>query len=334
MRLISEALRDLRSHRGRSLLSALSLFVGVVAIVGVYTAGSIVKEVFVADAEQLHGRAITVSTRIPGGTMAARGLPATLTELKRQITAAGGSYALATDATAQVHGLGGKPESQTVALVAGRLDKVRRLPIIQGRWLPPDSRAFPGGLVLNMAARNVYGGVGTRLSVQLDAGFEPYQQTVIGVVSDGLNGPMIYQSLPAALAYQPGVLPAGWSPQLLVHAPSVNEGVLRDAVRTVVADLGSTPASWMSNGPTPSDNSSETYTPHSGHSSASQPLLSWSPPSACSTSASPRFVTAPENSPSAGQPKLPEVASSLSCCCLPCCWACWPQPLPSPPPWR
>ncbi|GAA2773852.1 ABC transporter permease [Kitasatospora cinereorecta] len=239
MRLILEALRDLRAHRGRTLLSAVSLFVAVIAVVGVSTVGSVVQDVFVANAEQQHGRAVTVATRLPHPVVA-RGLPAVLTALDTNITRAGGSYLLMYQDNAQVGAEGGA-QPQVVTLYSGTPGAVRRLPVLHGGWPAPDPQTYPGGLVLNQAAEAQYGGVGTKLSVQLGRAFPAYTQPVVGVIADGVDAPVVYQSLLGALTLQPGVLPADWSPELHVHADGAGESVLRSAVLAAAADLGAPP---------------------------------------------------------------------------------------------
>lgn len=242
MLILLDAMKDLWSHRGRSLLTVLSLVVGVLSVVGVVTVGTIVREVFVAQAEQRNGRAITVSTEIPATVLTERGMPTVLEGLNRRISLTGGSYALTMDVNGQAGTSRGAEQGQAIVLVAGRLDRVKRLPIADGRWLLDDSSVYPGGVVINLAARSQYGGPGSIVTVRLSDQFESYQQRVIGVVADGNSSPTIYQSLSSALSDQPGALPASSSFDLLVHDPSAGEAVLRRVVGDVGVDLGVDPS--------------------------------------------------------------------------------------------
>ncbi|MFC1410337.1 ABC transporter permease [Streptacidiphilus sp. N1-12] len=236
--LVKEAWQDLRAHRGRTVLSAISLLIGVIAVVGVFTAGSVVRDVFVAGAEQQNGRAVTVETRIQDPAVAARGLPAVVADLDRRISDAGGSFALSTDLSGSLTTPDGTAHGQDVTLVAGRLDLVRRMPVLEGGWLPADSRVHPGGVVLNQAAAAQYGQPGATLLVGLDHRFQAFPQRVLGVVADGRQTPMVYLSLLSADAFQPGAVPADPSLDLLAHDPVADEAVLHDAVAQVGSDLG------------------------------------------------------------------------------------------------
>lgn len=237
MRVILEAVRDLRARPGRSILTAISLFVAVVAIVGIYTVGAVVRGVFIASAEQLDGRAITLQTRMDYGLLTPERLGLVLGTLQKQVNASGGAFALVHEVVAEV---GSQP--QQISLVAGDLRQVRRMPILSGQWLPPDDRIYPGGLVVNQSAARHYGGVGTRLTVDLGPTVRPYAQRIIGVVADGKAAPQLYQSMTAALAMQPAVLPVTDMPNLLVHYDAAGESAIRSKIREVGTQLGADPS--------------------------------------------------------------------------------------------
>jgi putative ABC transport system permease protein len=233
MRVIREASRDLYSRPGRSVLTAISLFVAVMAIVAIYTVGAIVRGVFIASAEQIDGRAVTVQTRISYGVLTSARLTEVLALLERRVTATGGSFALIADVTGSVG-----DEGQHLSLVAGDLREVRRLPLLSGRWLSIDDRVYPGGMVVNQAASAVYGGPGTQVRVDLGPVVRPYPEMVVGVVADGRTEPRIYLSLAAALARHPGFMPAGEFPDLLVHYDGASEDTIRATVFHVGTELG------------------------------------------------------------------------------------------------
>lgn len=236
MRVIVEAMRELRSRPGRSALTAVSLFVAVIAIVGVYTVGAIVQGVFIAGAEQIDGRAVTLQTRLSYGVLTSARLAEVTGTLEHQIRATGGAYALVLEVSGEVAGQG-----QPISLVAGDLRQVRRLPVLSGRWLDGDERVYPGGVVLNQSARARYGGVGTVVAVDLGPVVRPYSQKVIGVIADGRKEPRVYAGLAGALARQPGFLSTNDSPDLLVHYGQAPEGAIRAKVAELGAQLGTDP---------------------------------------------------------------------------------------------
>jgi hypothetical protein len=236
MQLILEALKDLRAHRGRSLLSGISLFVGIMAVVGIYTVGAIVQDVFVANAEQRSGRAVTIETQIPATTLLTHDVAQIADTLYSRIVTRGGYYAMTADINATIEPPSGQELGQPLTLVAGNLDQIRRLPLMEGHWFASDTQVYPGGLVLNMAARARYGGLGSHLKIRINNDFQSYPQPVIGVVADGNTAPAIYQSLLSTLAYQPGVLPTGFGLNLFVHGPAA-EADLRDLIADTAHDL-------------------------------------------------------------------------------------------------
>ncbi|MGA5817659.1 ABC transporter permease [Kitasatospora sp. NPDC094028] len=244
-RLLADAGRDLRAHRLRTFLSALSLFVGVLAVVAVTAIGAVVEDVFVANAEQHDGRKATVGVSLPLSAMNAA-VPGIVAVLDHRVRAAGGDYALVAAVQAQVSGNAAATHAtavdgfrpQRISLVAGDPAAIRRLPVLDGRW--PDCRqaALPGGIVVNQAGRDTYGGVGTELSVQPSPLFPPYPQRIVGVIADGLAAPELYLPLPTAEYLQPGILPADTPVTVQIHAAHTGEAVLRQDLGDVLTDLG------------------------------------------------------------------------------------------------
>lgn len=233
MRVIREALRDLRSRPGRSVLTAISLFVAVMAIVAIYTVGAIVRGVFIASAEQIDGRAITLQTRLSYGTLTSQRLTEVTGLFERRIKASGGSFALIAEVSGSIGAQG-----QHLSLVAGDLRQVRRLPLLSGRWLSADSQVYPGGLVVNQTAAVLYGQPGTVVSVDLGAVVRPYPEKIVGVVADGRAEPRVYLSLASALTRQAAFLSTNDTPELLVHYDRVEESKIRAKIFDLGTELG------------------------------------------------------------------------------------------------
>jgi putative ABC transport system permease protein len=242
MNVLIDVLRDLRAHRLRSALSGLSLFIGILAVVGVVTTGDVVQDVFVATAEQAHGRQVTVQTQIPKQTIATRGLAAVIQALHNRIDQAGGWYALTYEAAATVTRAGAEAVPATITLVDGAPERIRRVPLVRGNRPGPDTAVYPGGLLANQAAVERFGPVGTRLTVDLDPRFASYPQDLIGEIADGNPAPMLYESMTSAHQLQPAVLATASRLDLYVHADQVGEPSLRAAVRQVDSDLGIDPS--------------------------------------------------------------------------------------------
>ncbi|KJS59734.1 ABC transporter permease [Streptomyces rubellomurinus] len=244
-RLLADAGRDLRAHRLRTFLSALGLFVGVLAVVAVTAIGAVVEDVFVANAEQHDGRRATVGVSLPLSAVNAT-VPGIVDVLEHRVRAAGGDYALVAAVQAQVSADAAATRAtaadgfrpQRISLVAGDLAAIRRLPVLDGRWADWRRPSLPGGIVVNQAGRDAYGGVGTELSVQPSPLFAPYPQRIVAVIADGLSAPELYLPLATAAYLQPGVLPADTTITVQVHAARTGEAVLRQDLGDVLADLG------------------------------------------------------------------------------------------------
>lgn len=213
MRTLIHGLSDLKAHPWRACLSGFSLLIGVLAVVAIFTIGEITAEVFIAASEQREGRRITATADCKLREPTAERVRASV-DAATVVTASGGGAALvgrpvsgavADPATAS---LGQPMEAADVILVAGRLDSIRRLPIVAGRWL--DGRAdFPIELTLNRLAAAKWGGVGTQLAVLASPEHPPVRAVVVGVTADGRSERNVYMAMPALLNAQPGSISDG-----------------------------------------------------------------------------------------------------------------------------
>jgi putative ABC transport system permease protein len=157
LRVVGHGLSDLRAHPGRAVLSGLSLCIGVLSVVAIFTIGAVTEEVFVAIEEQRTGRLVTVTALLDLGGAGPDRLRAALAAAE-PVTATGGAAAL----VAHPPGLAGAGTSadvarglplevQPVTLVAGDLAGVRRLPLLDGELFDSTSD-LPVALVLNLPA--------------------------------------------------------------------------------------------------------------------------------------------------------------------------------------
>jgi putative ABC transport system permease protein len=238
MRLIHHGLTELRAHPWRAALSGISLCIGVLAVVGISTVGTITREVFIAVEEQHNGRLIT--------TRAEANLPAPTPETIRDalraaapLEATGGAAALI--AHPRVVGIGRPDEVkaggptravQEITMVAGDIERVRRLPMLDGRWF--DGRStYPVELVLDQPAAARWGGPGTRLMIQVTDSQPPVSAMVVGVTADGTGDPDVFAPLPALLHVRPTVLD-GVPVDILLHHPTASIATLTDLTNKVV----------------------------------------------------------------------------------------------------
>ncbi len=102
MRAVVAALRDFRRHRLRNLLSAGTMFVGVLALVGVSAASAVAGDMLLAYEEQTGGRAMTFTayTEIPAEDLGASGQA--LTDTLDARMGGGGSAVVSGETTAFV----------------------------------------------------------------------------------------------------------------------------------------------------------------------------------------------------------------------------------------
>lgn len=232
VRACGHGLGELRAHPWRAALSGLSLCVGVLAVVAIFTAGAVTAEVFVATEEQRTGRALTANGEIRLAEPTPERVRAALAAAA-PITDTGGAVAIVSTPVAQ---LGAAPASYYAAggplhggafvtLVAGDLPGVRRLPVLAGRWF--DSNAdFPLELVANTAAVQRWGGVGTELTIRISPYQPPITAPVVGVIADADGTPTLYAPLLAVLTVRPYTVDTP-SLNLLIHHPWAGLGTLQ-----------------------------------------------------------------------------------------------------------
>ncbi|NLT53923.1 MAG: ABC transporter permease [Actinomycetales bacterium] len=223
-RAVAHGLSELRAHPWRAALSGVSLCVGVLAVVAIFTVGAITADVFVAVTEQRDGRRLTAMGSLDLDRPTPADLQAVL-DAGTPVTDAGGGVALIA-ASKYRTGLGYPDQvprhvpltGQPIQLVAGRLDTVRRLPLVDGRW-PDPRREVPVETILNQNAAAHWGGVGTTLALLATRDQPPVTTVVVGIVADGLGENNVYVSMPALLAARPTVLDEA-ELQLYLHHPT------------------------------------------------------------------------------------------------------------------
>jgi FtsX-like permease family/MacB-like periplasmic core domain len=238
---IRHALAELRAHPWRAALSGVSLCIGVLAIVAISTVGAITRDVFIAAQEQRDGRAVLVGGEARTAALTPDAVRAAL-DAARPVKDAGGGAALTIQKGAWVGVPGGRSagvplRAQSMTMVAGDLERVRRIPLRMGRWF--DSHAdVPVELVLNDAAAVRWGVPGMRLDVWVSREETPVTAVVTGIVSDGSADPNVYANLTALLWANPHLVTKEDSVTVLVSHPRLAVDELAGVAVRIVAAAG------------------------------------------------------------------------------------------------
>lgn len=187
---MKDAWDDLRLAPLRAVLTALSLFLGILAIVTIVAGGAVARDYLLAVAEQRDGRAPTygITLDLDDGTPIAA--VSHLLERLPQTDARAISAKLALAdplLLAPLPDAGMTLQKSTVQseVVAGDLDRVRRLPLVDGRWLSPDDQDTPYEVVVNERAARTLGDVGTLVSLTGAMDAAGSTAVIVGVVADG-----------------------------------------------------------------------------------------------------------------------------------------------------
>ena len=186
-----DMLVDLRVNPGRSALTAVSLFLGVFAVMSIIVVGNIVNEVFTATAEQQGGRYQTFERVVP---LPASLSPSDVETLLGALPADGASVA-GQLGTAQPLIVATAPQSDpatqqrvclsvTTILVTGSYTDIYRLPMTSGRWLDP-AYTSPYEMVVNKSSASTLGGPGTLVWLTSATTATAFPVEIVGVVNDG-----------------------------------------------------------------------------------------------------------------------------------------------------
>ncbi|QGQ18499.1 FtsX-like permease family protein [Cellulomonas sp. JZ18] len=246
-RVLRSCVHDLRARPLRTVLTALSMLVGVLAVVGVSAADQLSTGYVVAAHEQLRGREATyaLSTTIGPQDVAAahRWVEGVQARIGPQDAAVGLIVETAVrgaPASAEP-GAGGRVQQDLSARwVVGAVDDVYRRPLVTGSWPRAGTSGAPGVVLNEAAARRLEV---TRVPATLTLG-TPQDGTaaaaVVGVVADGLSEPTVYGTLVEAAEVWPASLPAGSATTYLragVESFGAAAPVLREAAEVAGIDL-------------------------------------------------------------------------------------------------
>lgn len=203
-RIVFISWQGVRSRLGRSALTALSLFVGVLAIVIIQAGAGAVRDAAVANALLTGGRALTLGLNAPAGRQSFAQADRLRILLDRELDPVKGISVLTVDIDGVKIGGG----STAMTFSRGNLRAIRPFPIRSGKWLGlRHGTILP--LVLNEPASTELGlSVDATAAVQLGAVNEKTVARVVGIVADGSK---------EAHAYAPLDIEQPWVKQLAYH---------------------------------------------------------------------------------------------------------------------
>lgn len=231
--------QGVRSRLGRSALTALSLFVGVLAIVIIQAGAGAVRNAAVASALLTGGRALTLGLNTPTGQQSFAQADRLRMLLDRELAPIKGVCVLTVDIDGSKIGDG----SAAITFVRGNLRAIRPFPIRSGTWL--GSRAgtvLP--LVLNApAGEELELSLDATTAIQISAADKKAVARVVGIVEDGSKESHTYAPLDLA---QPWVNQLAYheSIRVLAHVNDVaNQANFKNLFRTEYARVFDTNAS-------------------------------------------------------------------------------------------
>ncbi len=228
------AFQGVRSRLGRSALTAISLFVGILAIVVIQAGAGAARDAVLARSVLQGGRAVTLSLESSGGAATwARAL-----ELRKALDTAlletGGGSALLLDTDMLVDS-----KSVGLTLFEGPIRTIRPFPVREGAW--PDAS---GGLAIPLAinaptAASLGIGPGSTVTCRLGRMGINVTGVVACTVDDGQDEPHAYTPLPQSGTW-PLELATVEPVRVLAHVAGADEQRLRNVVeaeyRRVVPD--------------------------------------------------------------------------------------------------
>lgn len=178
-----------RSRLGRSILTATSLFIGVLTIVVIQAGARSAQNAIVADAILSGGRAMTLSFHIqPGGIRSLMDSERLNNNLNKSLEHVQGTAVLIVNA-----GYPFPEKNIEMNLVQGDLRDIYPFPIVKGDWLSSESDLFLPIVVNEVAS------IEERLTINtsslINYGDEKIIGKITGVVRDGATHPQAYALL-------------------------------------------------------------------------------------------------------------------------------------------
>jgi len=231
--LLVEMWWDFRGSSRSVILSAVSLAIAIIALVGIITAASVSTDVVLAGSEQSTGRVATARVTLPPDLWTPDKI-ATATRLLDRLSANTGDVWLLTFAPNAVVS-GPNSIQAVVTYYLGTPPAIRRLPLLEGEW--PTGRPYPAVTVVNQTAAAQFGSVGAPLKLTADQRYGQVVLAIGAVIADGGSSPFVYVPLPTITALCPPAVDAV-APTLYLSNPSRGRPQLAADVLAAAGGLG------------------------------------------------------------------------------------------------
>lgn len=248
--MLTMMLRDLCLSPVKTLLTALSMLIGILAVIAASLVGTIGGTFLTATNAQLSGRAATyaVSLDLPY-TLSADDI-ATLAQQAEQV--GGGTMAPVVDLSRGLtivradHPGAMIPESVTeTVFTTADYRGVFLLPIVSGHWFSPANAEAGLQVVTNQAGEAVFGTTGDAIAITAASTATVTGATVTGVVNDGYPSPRLYINAVSFARLAPQL----WNPSsITVYWHPADAGLTADDAASAVSDLAYDVAGGKSSG--------------------------------------------------------------------------------------
>ncbi len=223
------AVQTIRSHRLRTILTALAIVLGVLALVTVDSAAGAAESAVVDSALLANGLPATWAVNLQPGLQLVGRAAGAAGDIDGRVESRGGAAALEMDGSAALE-FNGQTGSVNLVAVAGPLLAVRPLHVVAGAW-PETPRGLRPVVVVNSAAARSGIRVGDAIGLRVGSRATMIASGVVGVVNDGQSDPTVYVPAPQLAWWRP-TIGADMSARILLHVP---DGSAEDEVQTLVA---------------------------------------------------------------------------------------------------
>lgn len=244
MREFRAILKDLRRQPLRNVLTAVTMLMGVLSLIAVSAASSVATDMMLAVEEQRNGRAGTfeVTTNVPSQELVETGRD--LSALLNNRLGGAGAAVVSVETPTSWRPIGAAADQSSagqslpIEWSSGEVNRVRRLPLLEGTW--PAAQSYPPRVVINEAAAEGIGYPGTRQVVVFPGMDGPSMVVGIsGVVADGEDSPRAFGAIEELSAYR--VVSGSVPLRVRVTMPSATAEAVQQFLSDAFVDLGVVP---------------------------------------------------------------------------------------------
>jgi putative ABC transport system permease protein len=236
--MLTMILKDLRISPARSILTSISMFVGIIAVICSSLVGTIGQSYLEATNAQLSGRAPTYAVSVDGGIPRNADDLESLCRAMQRITNGAVAPVFNTEGlTIMKTATSGTliPESVVEpTMTTSDYSSVYALPISSGRWFSGDSVPSSLEIVTNKPGAQTYGSVGDSVSITSKTSLNVVNAHIIGIVNDGSSEPRLYVNALSFSLLEPQL----WSPSSFTMYWHPSNGTLpAERVQGAISDI-------------------------------------------------------------------------------------------------